>query len=103
VLELIRASHVAVNHGGADKTFAFLAERHVGIPFRDVKSFVTHCETCVAYNKRPTRGPTAGFLPMRTVPSPWAHIQMDLVDLRNLAGSNDKFEYILTCVDHFSR
>lgn len=98
--EIIAAAHQATGHGGVMSTFKKLRESYLGIKEDDVRSYVSTCRTCALYNSQPA---PCGTICTIEADQPWQHLEVDLVDLRFCADSNNGFCWLLTCLDHFSR
>ncbi len=98
VLQLVH-DHPTAGHPGRDKTLAAIRRAYYWPRMRvDVLDYVARC---VSYAKH--KGVTSGPVPILGYPppeQPWNVVAMDLLQLpKSLQGS----QYLLVCVDHFSR
>ena len=85
--------------GGRDRLYEHLSEKYAGISRRAVASFLKNSETHQLLQPLPRRT-TARRLIVR---GPNVVAQIDLVDMQELKGWNQRQRYILTYVDLFSK
>ena len=98
ILQLMH-DHPTAGHPGRDKTLAAVRRAYYWPRMRvDVVDHVSRCVSCAKH-----KGVTSGPAPMLGYPppaQPWDVVAMDLLQLpKSRQGS----QYLLVCVDHFSR
>ena len=98
MLKLIHDTPIA-GHPGRDRTLAAARRVYFWPKMRtDIDNYVARCVSC-AEHKGTAEGP-APILPYPTPEKPWDLVSIDLLQLpRSRYGS----QYLLVCIDHFSR
>jgi hypothetical protein len=98
---IISDYHENFCHPGVDKTFKTLSLTfYWPNMYCSVKGYISNCDTCKAY-KHNTKAPQGLMTAPKSVSKPLVSLSADLIG--PLPVSNQRFCYILTVVDNFSK
>jgi len=97
VCDLIVKEHAhELMHAGHDKTWAEIDCKYYGITKTEVAFLLEHCATCAETRSKKTVAPLESII----VKELWEHLQIDLIDFRNL---EHRFKWCLHLRVHFSK
>ncbi|CAF0953530.1 unnamed protein product [Rotaria sordida] len=99
---VIREAHTTISHGGRDKTMHELNSHYSWIPRFAVEIFLKQCISCQ------TRKPLKQHVVTKPIISlgVMTRLQIDLIDMRtrpDVLNSSITYNWILHCIDHFSK
>ncbi|CAF4638969.1 unnamed protein product, partial [Rotaria sp. Silwood2] len=99
---VIREAHITISHGGRDKTIHELNSHYSRIPRFAVEIFLKQCVSCQ------TRKPIKQHVITKPIISfgVMTRLQIDLIDMRTRSdtlNSDITYNWILNCIDHFSK
>ncbi|KAF0525115.1 SCAN domain-containing protein 3-like [Gigaspora margarita] len=96
---LFEKFHIGDAHFEYYKIYTMIYKRHIGITQHEVEKYVNACPTCIqngSIKEKSDLEPVVSDGPLE-------HLQVDLVDLLSYAEHNDRYSYVLTLIDIFSR
>ena len=84
---------------GRDKLYKYISKNHPEqkITRRQIADFLSNQEVQQLYRNKPTVKASRPLITQRKT------LQIDLIDLNNISSSNNRYSYILNCIDIFSR
>ncbi|CAF1366379.1 unnamed protein product, partial [Didymodactylos carnosus] len=102
LFNIVSESHIAVSHGGRDKTFSEICSHYSFVPRVVVEIFLKQCTSCQV------RKPIKQHVVAKPIISlgVLTRLQIDLIDMRTRPDQDSNgvvFQWILHCGDHFSK
>ena len=95
--DVIKNSHIALNHAGRDKMVKELNKKYVNISGNAIKLFKSLCEECQLRQRNPNKGVIVKPILSKDFNS---RGQVDLLDMQSMADGQYKF--IMNYQDHLT-
>ncbi|CAF1552184.1 unnamed protein product, partial [Adineta ricciae] len=98
----IACSHDTISHGGRGKTIHELNSHHSWIPRFAVELFLKQCIVCQTRQSLKKPAITQIIISIGVM----TRLQIDLIDMRtrpDILNENTVYNWILNCIDHFSK
>lgn len=99
IFDLIEKEHIAVGHGGRDRTYAACKKWFENVSYEFVIQFISCCKEC-NQNNRANTITNMVIKPLRS-DDYLSRMQIDLIDLQSFPDG--RFKWILTFQDHFTK